>query len=712
MTPTDRAHPLSITATGNGWSGYRSGCRATIVLLAGLLILRDATIADVLQKQVLIEPKFVEVNDKNLRDLGWNAGLAEKLAKLPPEASKLSSPNATNLGLGPSPSQTTVTTHLFPGIGGEPKAIQLSGLVTDPQLQVILNALGEQKGAKIISAPALRIHSNEPANIQIPSAGFQGVKLEVVPRINRDGKIEMTVTPSQSAELSKETDGNTPIIQDIPVLGALFRDKHGGKEDLLIFVKARVIDVLEPWSGDGKSDQIKVETVGTGETIGHIADLKITNLSDQQLVFVVPPMVLESKSRTNQDYACPNEENVSLPAHGTKTVPIDGVCVDRSKPPVSNDVSGDLVLNTGDPSIPQSPDSHIPANQARDLLRICTSKYVAADKLQKDGALRDLPYKDKQKQKDIVVQWSTWCDPRISQITGAPPATKDDLKKVVYKQVEAKGKTSPETKKKVDQGIDTIFEKVELTTAKAKDVEKPEPLLVGAVTTGKPGAFFKPATVAQPGDIAHVEDRPRGGNGHWSVKVKLPSGEIVEVWFESDEPPPLEFCNTIKIHKTHTSSPGHNTIVDDYVKNPSPTPTATSAPTQPPTVPLSATPTPTSTSTATPAPTSTSTQPPQPPGPAEKTEPEKPKTEAAPPPAPRWTPPDLPDWLKPWWQAVQYVVTGSEFTSLPSGKDTLGGIIARVNKKITEECGKAGREKECEFYEELRDKLTKVYQNL
>jgi hypothetical protein len=59
-------------------------------------------------------------------------------------------------------------------------------------------------------------------------------------------------------------------------------------------------------------------------------------------------------------------------------------------------------------------------------------------------------------------------------ITGAPPATKDDLKKVVYKQLESKKPMSPETRKKVDQGIDTIFEKVELTTAKAKDLEKPE----------------------------------------------------------------------------------------------------------------------------------------------------------------------------------------------------------------------------------------------
>ena len=59
-------------------------------------------------------------------------------------------------------------------------------------------------------------------------------------------------------------------------------------------------------------------------------------------------------------------------------------------------------------------------------------------------------------------------------MTGSPPATKEDLRKVVYKQVEEQGPMSPEKKKKVDQGIDTIFEKVELTTAKAKELEKPE----------------------------------------------------------------------------------------------------------------------------------------------------------------------------------------------------------------------------------------------
>jgi hypothetical protein len=467
------------------------------------------------------------------------------------------------------------------------------------------------------------------------------------------------------------------------------------------------------------SGAVKIDSMGTGDTSGHIADLKLTNLTDQPINCLIPPMVLESISRKNQDYVCPTPQTVTVDPRSTATVPINGVCVNRNKPPIGKGAPGDLIVNTGDPTLPQNPESHIPPNQASDLLRICTSKYDAADKLQKDGALKELPYRDKQKQKDIVVQWSTWCDPRISQITGAPPATKEDLRKVVYKQVEEQGPMSPETKKKVDQGIDTIFEKVELTTAKAKDLEKPSAFFEGPVSTQKPGAFLKPgteakpATVAQPGDVAHVEGKPIGGNGHWSVKVKLPSGEIVEVWFESDEPPPLEFCNNIKINKTHTSSPGHNTVVDDYVKNPSPTPTSTPLP---PTTAQTPTPTATATATSTPTPT------PQSPG--GKTEPEKPKEEGVKPAEPEkpkeevkepCEPPDLPPWLEPWWKAVKPVWegvktgTGMVPTDLPGGKDVLGGIIARLNKKIADDMAH-GKDTQC--YEDLRDVLVKIFNSM
>ena len=263
--------------------------------------------------------------------------------------------------------------------------------------------------------------------------------------------------------------------------------------------------------------QVKIDSAGTGETIGHIADLMIQNLTDQPLTCAIPPMILESGSGKNQHYACPKGKTVALKPHGSATVPMDGVCVNRSKPPVGKGVTGDLVVNEGNPTIPQNPDSHIPAKDAGKLLRICTGKYDAADKLQKDGALKDLPYHDKQKQKDIVVQWSTWTDPRISEITGAPPATKDDLKKVVYKQVEEQGPVTPEKKKKIDQGIDTIFEKVELTTAKAKDLEKPDPFQ-NVELTGEEGKGER-----APENVGMPTPTPQGETGTSTTSTPTPA---------------------------------------------------------------------------------------------------------------------------------------------------------------------------------------------
>jgi len=97
---------------------------------------------------------------------------------------------------------------------------------------------------------------------------------------------------------------------------------------------------------------------------------------------------------------------------------------------------------------------------------------------------------------EIVEQWSTWTDPRISEIEGGPPATKDDLKKVVYKQVPHEMTT--DEKKKIDKGIDTIFDKIELTTKKAKDLEKPEPFQ-NVELTGEEGKGQRaPETVGMP----------------------------------------------------------------------------------------------------------------------------------------------------------------------------------------------------------------------
>jgi hypothetical protein len=220
--------------------------------------------------------------------------------------------------------------------------------------------------------------------------------------------------------------------------------------------------------------KIKVDTIGTGETIGHVADLKIQNITGEPLNLFIPTLILESKSAKSQDYVVPQEHLLAIAAGQAETIPLNGVCINRDKPPVGKGVAGELVINTIDPKVPQYPDCHIAAKQAADLVHMCTAKYAAIEKLQKDGLGKDFPYKDKQQQTDILMQWSMWSDARVSEIAKAPPATKEDLKKVAYKQVEEKAPMTSDTKKKIDKGLDTIFEKVELTSAKAKDLEKSE----------------------------------------------------------------------------------------------------------------------------------------------------------------------------------------------------------------------------------------------
>jgi hypothetical protein len=219
------------------------------------------------------------------------------------------------------------------------------------------------------------------------------------------------------------------------------------------------------------SGKLKVKIAGTGQTIGRVVDFKLQNPTSEKLTVRIPALILESVSGKNQDYAAPEPQTVELGPKESKVVPIEGVCLARNKPPVGKGVSGDLVMNEGRPNGTREPGGKILSSEANDLLRIARSKYRAADKLLTDRELEEIPYSDPKKKKDVVVQWSTWMDPRITEITGARTATKEDLKKVVYKQVEKQGPMTPGKKKKIDQGIDTIFEKIELTTAKAKDLE-------------------------------------------------------------------------------------------------------------------------------------------------------------------------------------------------------------------------------------------------
>ena len=440
-----------------------------------LVIISTPAFADRLQQQVQIETRFIEVNRNALRDLGIDTRLAGQFAKLPANAVNVPPQTGTNLGLGPTPSANTIGQQIFPS-GDETGNIRFSGLLTSQQTQLLFDAVLVEKSFKVISLPRLRLPGDQKATIDVGAAlGFrdQGVRLNVTPTVGADGTtIRLNLVPEGQSQSQVATSVNLSAGQTI-VVGGIRLKTPDPNRNLILFITPQTVDVLSHSSGKGP-DKIKIETIGTGETIGHVADLKIQNLTDEPLDMIIPPFILESNDVKNQDYVCPREKSVTIASRQTETVPVDGVCINRDKPPVAKGAGGALVVNTIDANVAQHSDCHIPAKAAGDLLRVCGSIYDAVDQLQKDGALKDFPYKDNQQQKDILVQWSTWSNPQVCDVSKAPPATKDDLKKVVYKQIDKKGTPSSETKDKIDKGIDTIFEKIELTTAKAKDLEKQE----------------------------------------------------------------------------------------------------------------------------------------------------------------------------------------------------------------------------------------------
>ena len=218
-----------------------------------------------------------------------------------------------------------------------------------------------------------------------------------------------------------------------------------------------------------KSGKISFESSGTGETIGHVADLNVKNLTNESLAFSIPPVVLESKSGRNQDYVVPEGENVALKPGETNTVALSGTCLERDRAPEPPGKNDDIVLNDGEFNSDIA--YHLDPREVREILQMAEAKYRAVDKLEEEGRFKDFPYQDKEERKQIAVQWSTWEDPRISELTSSPPVEKEDFKQNVEKQAKEHGPVTKEVRRKLDKGTDAMWDGIELTSEKAKDLE-------------------------------------------------------------------------------------------------------------------------------------------------------------------------------------------------------------------------------------------------
>jgi len=115
-------------------------------------------------------------------------------------------------------------------------------------------------------------------------------------------------------------------------------------------------------------------------------------------------------------------------------------------------------------------DTKYSREESKTILETTERYFAAAEKLQREGALDQIPYDDPQVQIETVVQWGVWQDSSISQTTEEIPATKEDLTSTIQDQIDAKEDSdlTPQQESQIDQGVEDIWAAVDLT---AKNVE-------------------------------------------------------------------------------------------------------------------------------------------------------------------------------------------------------------------------------------------------
>jgi general secretion pathway protein D len=158
-------------------------------------IVEQASVAG--PKQVEIEAKFIEINQNNLKELGFDwllgqfnignhrvfgGGGTAGTAPAVNAADYPFVPQGSNVPVGQFPvtagnrsgdlaiSANAIDALLFPTMGSSslaPGIFGLSGVFTDPQFQVVIRALNQKKGIDLLSAPKITTKSGQRAVIEI-----------------------------------------------------------------------------------------------------------------------------------------------------------------------------------------------------------------------------------------------------------------------------------------------------------------------------------------------------------------------------------------------------------------------------------------------------------------------------------------------------------------------------------------------------------------
>jgi general secretion pathway protein D len=205
-------------------------------------------------KQVEIESKFVEINQDNLKELGFDwllgpfslngkvfgsGGTAGNGAPVNPANFPFVDP-ATGVPIGQNPvtsgnqsgnfaiSANALDALLMPGLGqvagAAPGIFGLAGVFTNPQFQVVVRALNQKKGIDLLSAPSVTTKSGQRAIIEVIRE-LRYPRTYTAPQVPSIGTttttgsqvVPVVVTPTTPADWETRNTGVTLEVE--PVVG-------------------------------------------------------------------------------------------------------------------------------------------------------------------------------------------------------------------------------------------------------------------------------------------------------------------------------------------------------------------------------------------------------------------------------------------------------------------------------------------------------------
>jgi general secretion pathway protein D len=205
-------------------------------------------------KQVEIESKFVEINQNNLKELGFDwllgpfslngkvfgsGGTAGNGVPVNPANFPFVDP-VTNQPIGQNPvtsgnrngdfaiSANALDALLMPGLGqaagAAPGIFGLAGVFTNPQFQVVIRALNQKKGIDLLSAPKVTTKSGQRAIIEVVRE-FRYPRSYTAPQVPQigssttvvNGTVPVVVTPTTPQDWETRNTGVTLEVE--PVVG-------------------------------------------------------------------------------------------------------------------------------------------------------------------------------------------------------------------------------------------------------------------------------------------------------------------------------------------------------------------------------------------------------------------------------------------------------------------------------------------------------------